>query len=1056
MRIRDKITLILLLIAASFNMTAQNAMIISIKGYVTDEFGNPLYNALMVSENEANQYITNRDGSYDFQIVDGSSYVTVTYPGFHNQKITIGEILDGNNIIALKSDAEGEDSMVDLVYHKMRKNLITGSVSSVGGSSLEKTPTMRLQESYMGRILGLGSLELNSDPALFPDSGSLWDPYYMWDIRGYHSPNGKSITLMVDGIKYEGYDGHIFTYFNPREVSSITVIRDAATLAFYGINGGDGVISITTRRGQQGEPRITVAYDHSMRTTDTERYSMFDAYTFATMRNQACINDGLKPEYSDQELQNYKDGTWPSHDYYSEFMKNYTTLDKLYLSIGGGSEYVQYMCNFQWMHTGALFNQPEYNDITYKMNPGSANYFHVTSNLDAKLNYFISASFTLRGDFKIENGLGCAPTDRMRVRYSDMLKHIMITAPTITSLYAPEGSFVDGKDISYMPLFRDRSDMTGTWGLSYKTNPYSELTHSGRTMKYATFVHMDAKLNFDFGMITPGLGGQAGFSFKGGGDKDIDYSINSTMYQAVSQDMTDFKQLGSEVDSNGYSKYYMFCYSYEYFGKMHYKRQFGDHYVQAMLMGNHREMATRDIGGKNNIPYRTENFGLNAVYSYKDKYVVNGSLGYSGSDEYPTEHRFFFTPGVGLAWVASKEDFLKHNDILTYLKLRGSYGIAARERATGYRFAYKSDVTTSNWLQGKMGNPNLEPEKVKGLDFGVDLTLFNCLTFTGSIFKENMDNVYIGSTTYVPEFQGISLGSYPDTNSGKFENHGWELGVDFKKQLNKDWTVSAGVSTWYNKNTIIDVGELPQDETYYWPNGSPYFTEGYSVGSAGGYRIDYEGSTTGNGLFNSQEEIDACGVDYSQLGTVRPGDFRFKDLNGDGVLNYKDMDKYDYCSIPRQYFNANLGVKYKRFEVSALFYGVSKYMRSISDQFLYGYTNDGFFCDIHENAWTAERYANGEKITGPALSMSSTVSSVTSEYNFVDASFIKLKNVEIAYNLSEKLCSRLHTQNIRVALQGQNLHSWDKMPSKYMDPESCYLGVWAPRKVYNFALNVTF
>ena len=1056
MRIRDKITLILLLIAASFNMTAQNAMIISIKGYVTDEFGNPLYDALLVSENEANQYITNRDGSYDFQVVDGSSYVTVIYPGFHNKQVTIGEILDGDNIIVLKADAQEEDSMVDLVHYKMRKNLITGSVSSVGGSTLEKTPTMRLQESYMGRILGLGSLELDANPSMFPETGDNWDLYYSWNIRGTHSPNGNNITIMVDGIKYEGYDGHIFTYFNPREVESITVIRDAATQAFYGLNGGDGIISITTRRGQQGEPRITVSYDHSMRTMDTERYSMPDAYTFATMRNQACINDGLTPEYSDQALRNYKDGTWASHDYYNEFMKNYTSLDKLYLSIGGGSEYVQYMCNFQWLHTGALFNQPEYKDITYNMNPGSANYFHVTSNLDSKLNYFISASFTLRGDFKIENGLGSAPNDRMRVRYSDMLKHIMIAAPTITSLYAPEGSVVDGKDISYMPLFSSRSNLGGIWSTSYYTNPYAELTHSGRTTKYATFAHMDAKLNFDFGMITPGLGGQAGFSFKGGGDKDIDYSINYTMYQAESPDNTSFKQFGAEVDSNGYSKYYTFCYSYEYFGKMFYKRQFGDHFVQAVAMANHREMTNRDIGGKNNLPYRSETFGINGVYSYKDKYIVNGSLGYSGSDEYPTVNRFFFTPGVGLAWVASKEDFLKNSDILTYLKLRGSYGVTVRARAAGSRFVYKAEVTTHNWLQGKQANPNLEPEMVKGLDFGLDLTLLNCLTFTGSIFKENMDNVYIGSTTYIPVFQGISLGNYPDTNTGKFKNHGWELGVDFKKQLNKDWTLSLGASTWYNKNTVIEVGELAQDDSYYWPNGSPYLTQGYSTGVIRGYRIDYEGSTTGNGLFNSQEEIDACGVDYSQLGTVRPGDFRFKDLNGDGEINYKDQDNYEYTSIPRQYFNANIGIKYKRFEVSALFYGVSKYMRSISDQFLYGFANDGFFCDIHENAWTAERYANGEKITAPALSMSSTVSSVTSEYNIVDGSFLKLKNAEIAYNISEKLCSKLHTQNIRVALQGQNLCCWDKMPSKHMDPESGYLGTWAPMRVYNFALNVTF
>ena len=253
MCIRYKITLVLLLLAAWFTTaTAQNeSLIISLKGRVLDEFGNPIYNALLVSENEANQYITNPDGSYDFQIRDHSNYVTVTYPGFHNKVVTIGEILDGNEDIVLKSDAQFEDEQVDLVFQKMRKNLLTGSVSYVKSRELQKTPTYRLQESYMGRIVGLGSLERDANPSMFDES--IW-----WNIRGDHSPSsGSTPVLMVDGIRYEGYDGHIFTYFNPREVESVTVIRDAATNALYGILGGDGIISITTRRGQQGDASTT-------------------------------------------------------------------------------------------------------------------------------------------------------------------------------------------------------------------------------------------------------------------------------------------------------------------------------------------------------------------------------------------------------------------------------------------------------------------------------------------------------------------------------------------------------------------------------------------------------------------------------------------------------------------------------------------------------------------------------------------------------------------------------------------------------------------------------
>ena len=1045
------------MLAAAFTtaVAQEESLIIQLKGKVLDEFGNPLYNALLMSENEANQYITNPDGSYDFQIRDHSTYVTVTNPGYHSVIMPISEILDGGNVITLRSDAQREDERVDLVHHKVRKNMLTGSVSYVKGEELQKTPTFRLQESYMGRILGLGSLEQNANPSMF-------DETIYWSIRGDHSPSSSQTpTLMVDGIRYEGYDGHIFTYFNPREVESVTIIRDAASNALYGILGGNGVISITTRRGQQGEPRITVAYDHSMRGMDTERYHPFSAYQHALFRNEACLNDGLRPIFDEQALQNYKDGTWPSHDYYNEYLKRYTTLDKLYLSIGGGSEYVQYMCNFQWMHTGALFNMPTNVKMPYKMNPGSANYFHVASNLDSKLNYFISATFTLRGDFKIENGLGSAPNDRMRVRYEDMLGHVMIAAPTITSLYAPEGAIVDGRDISYKPIFSDNSMYGGIWSISYNANPYAELTHSGRTMKYATFVHMDAKLNFDFDMVTQGLGGQVGFSFKGGGDKDIDWTISYTMYQATDPGNTVFRQFKGEYDTNGYSKYYSFCYSYEYFANMNYERQFGDHYVKAVAMGNHRELVTRDVGGKNNIPHRTEVFGLNAMYAYKDKYIVNGTLGYSGSDEFPLKRRFFFTPGVGLGWVVSKEDFLKNNNVITYLKLRGSYGRSARGEFASWRFIYKDDVTTGNWDQGRMGNADLKPEYVNGMDAGLDLTLFNGLTLTGSVFKEKMNNAYMESTTYTPTFQGISLGNYPGSMTGRYENYGYELGIDFHKHLTKDFTLWAGASTWYNNNKVLFIGERPNkvstpDNPSVDGYALEYYTEGFARGRICGYEIDYEGSTTGNGLFNSQEEIDACGVDYSQLGIVRPGDFRYIDRTGDGILNHRDQIVYKYSTIPRQYFNASLGFKWKNFEVSALFYGVSKYYRPIGDAFFLGYLNDGFYCDIHENCWTAERYAAGENITRPALSMSPTVSHVTNMYNVVDGTFLKLKNAEIAYNLPEKLSRKVFAQDIRIALQGQNLYTWDKMPSKYIDPETGYLGVWQPMRVFNLALNVTF
>ena len=1051
MKIKHILSLILMLMACGLTATAQEQ--INIKGKVTDEFGNPLYNALIVSEYGVNRYVTNSDGSFDLDIRDKSTLVKVSMTGYKDQTCFIQDIFNGQDTIVLESDAQEADSYIDMAFFKTKKNHITGSVSTVGGRELEKTPSYRFQEAIQGKIFGLGTIEKDANPSIY--DGAL--NYY---IRGIHSPNGQTMSpiVMIDGVVDNAFLGgtHLFT-FNPREIESITVIRDAATQAFYGFNAGDGIISIKTRRGEQGERRIQLSYDHSLRTMDTEWYHPYSAYEHAMMRNQACDNDGMKHVFSDSEIAMFKDGIYPNNNYWDEYMNRYTSLDKVYLSLNGGSEYVTYMCNFQWMHTGKLFKMPELHEpMAYKMNPGSADIFHVSSILDAKLNYFVSASFTLRGDFRIENGLGTAAGDRMRVRYEDMIQHCLVAAPTLTALYAPEGSYYNGRDISYMPLFSKNSTMTGIWGTSFPTNPYGELTKSGKTTEYSTYIYMDSKLHFDLYMITPGLKGEIGFAFQGGGSKDIDYGINYTSYQAMDMSNTSFRQLGDEYDTRGYSKYYSFCYNYQYHAKLFYEKYFNkDHYISATALGDHRESISGDIGGMNNIPYRVENWGLNAVYAYKDKYIVNGNLGYAGAGEFPANHRFFATPGVGAAWVISNEGFLKGNNFLSYLKLRGSYGVTPRLYFNQGRFAYNANVKVGSWDQGYMGNPNLEPEKVKGMDAGIDLTLFNSLSVSASIFKENMDNAYIKSTKLIPSFQGISLSNYTNRNAGKFENHGYEISVDYRKQFSKNFTLWAGAATWTNHNTVIDIGELPNDETYY----ERYNSEGHPYGSIKYFEID--GFDAGNPdltgcLYNSKEEIENCGLDLTQIKATRPGDFKYVDQNGDGMISTKDMKFAEYGQIPEQFYSFNLGFRVKRVEVSALFYGAAKFMTNLANAYSYGYMNDGVYSDLQENAWTAERYAAGEPITAHALSMSNCASYETNDYYLRRGDFLKLKNAEIAYTLPEKVAKGMHAQEIRIALQGQNLFTWDKLPSKYIDPEVGTLGAFQPMKCVNASLNLTF
>ena len=471
-----------------------------------------------------------------------------------------------------------------------------------------------------------------------------------------------------------------------------------------------------------------------------------------------------------------------------------------------------------------------------------------------------------------------------------------------------------------------------------------------------------------------------------------------------------------------------------------------------MAYANHRENISRDVGGLNNIPYRSEFWGGNLYYSYKDRYIASATLCYSGTGDFPTDHRFSFTPGFGLGWIVSNEGFLKDNKVVSFLKFRGNAGRTAREDFGQDRFSYKADITVGTWDSGYMGNPTLRPEFVDAVDFGVDLTLFNRLSITASRFKERVQNAYMVSTTYIPEFQGVALSNYRARNSGKFVNEGYELGIDYIQPIGRNVTLTLGASTSHNENEIQYIGETEKSEDYY----ERYATQGHPWGSIRGYRIDYEGGDAHNGFFNSQEEIESCGIDYSYLGNIRPGEFRYKDLNGDGAIDAKDIETFKYSILPQQYFSFNFGFRYKRFEISALLHGASKGYRDIGDQYSFGYGWDGIYSDLHANAWTAEKFAAGEKIDAPALSLRSASSYKTNDYYVNDGSYLKLKNVAATYVLPDNVAKRIAAQEIKVTLTGQNLVTWDRMRSDYIDPETGTLSVFQPMRVVSAGVGITF
>lgn len=375
--------------------------------------------------------------------------------------------------------------------------------------------------------------------------------------------------------------------------------------------------------------------------------------------------------------------------------------------------------------------------------------------------------------------------------------------------------------------------------------------------------------------------------------------------------------------------------------------------------------------------------GLSATYGYKKRYFVKADLGYSGSEQFHPDNRYVATPAISAAWVVSSEPFMSNLSWLSNLKLRASYGLTANDQLGGERFLYL-DYIDINGNEGLKGNPDLVAEKMKKQNYGVDLGLFNELTVSFDWYKSLCDNMLVSSAGLVPEYQGTALSNYPKTNSGKMENKGFEVQVMYNKQLNKDWSFYLAGSFSYNKNKVLNVNESPFSDEYAYP----YRTEGYSVNQQWGYLIDY---SNGNGMFNFEEELEQSSLSYA-FGTPRVGDFIYKDLNNDKIIDEKDKAPILNTTIPQHFYNFSGGFKYKGFEVNFLFQGTGKFSRCISGVGAYESEYQGVFTDLHLQAWTPERWNNGEEIKYPALSLRKSTNHQPNSFFIMDASYLRLKN----------------------------------------------------------------
>lgn len=1018
------------LAVASFSTAAQDAANpIKIQGVITDADGVPVAGATVKTDAGA-EAVSDVDGVYEITVNDGSKNLNYYFIGYNPRIIPVRQAAVNGNV-SMAVPASDLDKIIDLGYQQVTFRELTGAVSTVSGSVLAKSPDANLSKTFAGRLSGLTVMENNGEPGRVATSSSANGVSLI--IRGLTTVNGNKPLIIIDGQISPNAN---YMYITPEEIDNVTILKDAAVNALYGIQSGNGAVVITTKRGRVGKSYINVYVDEALQ-QPTYTPPSVSAGDYARLRNQAGYNDGLGmySQFSQEQIDGFDAADNPlyaDNDWYSRFVNKNMWMTRAGFSISGGTERLQYYTNVNYMHETSPFKIENEKGRKYNPEP-SINRFNFRSNVDVKITNWLSALMRISGTINQVNTAGTAN--------NTIYASLFNLPPTMYGPTTPAFD-ADGNPIENGGQVVTIDGVTST--------PYGELNRSGYVEHLKSDIQAQGGLSADLSMLTKGLSVAVKVGYQTSANNRTSTLQDYQLWTRTKDNtVLEFQRLGTQENTAlKYTKYRQMYWNINLSGFINYKRTFGDHYVNALGYIFYQDRETESVDGGLMLPYKRESFGLTATYGFKNRYFVRGDLSTSGSEQFHPDHRWTTTPAVSATWLLSEESFMQDlKPWLSLAKIRLSYGVNANDQLSDERMLY-ADYVNYQGVEGKRGNPMLAPEKIYKQNYGIDLGFFNNeLSISFDYYRFRCDNMLITASNAIPIFQGVPLGDYPLINAGKMKNNGFELTAMYTKAINKDWTVFVGGSYAYNKNTIIDMQEIPRDGYAY-----PYKNAGFSQSQRWGYLIDY---SNGNGMFNFKEEITGSGLDYA-IGNPRVGDFIYKDLNGDGVIDPKDQAPIGYGNVPRGYYTFSGGFTWRNFEVSFLFQGAHKRSVALSGVGIYEATQQGIFSDIHQNAWTEERWLNGDRIDYPALSLTNSTSNTANDYFIQDGSYLRLKNAEIAYTLPTAISRKIRAQKIRFALNGQNLFTIDHLKTKHIDPEIGELNAFQTYRVFNLGVKVTF
>ncbi|NDP20047.1 MAG: TonB-dependent receptor [Paludibacter sp.] len=1018
---------IVLFLFCSGQILAQSTKLSTINGSVSDVSG-PLPGVSILEKGTTNGTITNTNGKFTLSPKGTAPVLVVTYIGYETKEISVKNTSDLN--IILNEDTKKLEEVVVVGYGTQKKVSVTGAVSIVGKAQLLQTPQANISNALVGRMPGLLSVQRSGQPG--EDASTL-------RIRGVGTfGGGQDPLIMVDGIETDNYNN-----IDPNEIESVSILKDASATAVYGVRGANGVMIITTRRGAEGKPQVSYSYQHaSSRFTDM-RKSM-NGYDYATSFNLAKRYDGYisgtnTPVFSDYEIERYRlhDDPifYPDVDWYTYMFDKTSGQNQHNFNINGGTDKVKYFVSVGYFNQEGLINHtdlvPDY-DANLKYDR-----YNIRSNFDFTITKRLTASVNLSSQIEERSGTN--------VDVRSVFEAVYAGNPVWTPL------ITDGK------LLRlDKPNISSPLGVLFNAG-------TGLQKNYRNYLNSSVRFNYDMSFITKGLSTHATVSYNNYNSQNIVYRKEPVKYRAIRlADQTPaFIPLSDENRFAFSERFDKNRKEYVEFG-FDYKRTFGNHSVTGMVLYNESKRYDPDLAFS--VPNGYQGLVGRATYDYKNRYLAEVNLGYNGTENFAPGKRFGFFPAFSLGWVVSDEPFFPKNNVLTFMKARGSFGEVGNDKIGGDRFLYRqaSYTYTANFyqfgeygsnqtgyqagLEGKIGNTDLIWEKARKTNVGVDLAFWkDKFKATVEYFNEDRSNILANRNT-APITSGANLPAY---NLGKMNNKGFEAEISLNNKIGKfNYWVKANYT--YARNVIEYMDESPRAYSYQNRTGQTF---GQNFG------------LVADGFFNTWEEVnDAKRPFYTYSSNkIQPGDVKYVDINGDGKISGDDEVPIGYSNFPEKIFGLSLGADYRGFDFSVLFQGATNvsiaYSRSYTQPFLENRTA----MDYMVNSWSEERYNQGLPIQFPHFN-TGYVNSQTNYNNSTlwtqDASYVRLKNAEIGYTIPRKVLSKIKITSLRFYANGSNLITWDKMLPG-VDPESAAASIanldpYPLTRTINFGFNVKF